>query len=150
MNNNINEKDLKGLNIVFNKMYYCISSSIFYRGGTRGHAEQKALEYMNTFVEIKTSREHPMNEALQQINSEHRKAMSEYIMKDSSSDDIFNGNDIVKKGQIENADKEYRAAVRDFGNFYKQYQPEQLNNIQSIVNMQQSLQKIQRLKSLGK
>ena len=153
MTNNIQEQDLKELRTAFNKMYYNISSALFYKGGTRGHAEQKALEYMDTFVKIKTRENHPMNEFLKQINSEHRKAMAEYIMKDSASDDVFSGNDVFKKSVAEKADKDYRDATSNFGEFYKKYQPAQQYSNNQIVENGRRLAEIfkeMRIKHQGK
>lgn len=131
-NFNIPEKDLKELDRNFKRMWLYLASAIYYRGGTRGHAEQKALEQMDTFVQIKTKRDNPMNEHLKKLNSEYRKIVSENIMKNEHSNDVFikrcHGNDIVGERWADGADREFKSALRQFNEFYNKYQPKQNDN----------------------
>ena len=124
----INEQDLKELERNYKRMWVYLASAIYYRGGTRGHAEQKALEQMDTFVQIKTSRDNPMNESLKKINSEYRRVISENIMKNEHSNHVFSGNELVRERWAAGADREYKLAMQKFNEFYDRYQPKQNNN----------------------
>ena len=103
------------------------------------HAEQKALEQMDIFVQIKTRRENPMNESLKQINSKNRKVIAEQIMTSERSNDVFIkrcfGNELVGERWANGADKEFKSAMRQFNEFYKRYQPKQ-NKFEFDANKQ--------------
>ena len=138
-NFNIPEKDLKELDRNFKRMWLYLAWSIYCRGGTRGHAEQKALEQMDTFVQIKTKRDNPMNEHLKKINSEYRKIVSENIMKNEHSNDVFSGNELVRERWADGADREYKLAMQKFNEFYDRYQSQQNNNESDIAAKTQQL-----------
>ena len=134
----INEQNLKELERNYKRMWVYLASAIYYRGGTRGHAEQKALEQMDTFVQIKTSRDNPMNESLKKINSEYRRVISENIMKNEHSNHVFSGNELVRERWAAGADREYKSAMKQFNDFYDRYQPKQNNNKSDVdAKMQQ-------------
>lgn len=93
---NVNEKDIKQFEAdkeQIRKAFLQIYDSLFAinlcQGGTQGHARQKALEQISAFIENKKNHTNPLNEYLIQLNSEHRKSMSEYIMKSSLSDECL-------------------------------------------------------------
>jgi len=138
-NSNITEQDLKELERNYKRMWVYLASAIYYRGGTHGHAEQKALEQMDTFVQIKTSRDNPMNEALKKINSEYRKAISENIMTNEQSNHVFSGNELVRERWAAGADREYKLAMQKFNEFYDRYQSQQNNNKSDITAKTQQL-----------
>lgn len=131
--NRVDEKDLKELEHDYKRMWSYLSASLYYRGGTRGHARQKALEQMDVFVRIKTSRDNRLNESLKEIHSRNRKKISENIMTSEHSNDVFIkrvfGNELVGERWATSADKEFKSAMRQFNEFYeKKYQPKQNNN----------------------
>jgi len=145
-NLNIDATALKELERDYARMCFYFGQSHFYRGCTRGEATWKALENLNTWVQIKTRYSHPMNENLKQINSHYRKTESERIMKDEGSNETFIGNDLIKKRWAHGADLEAKSALRKFNKFYEQYRPKQQGNIyidkdkQNLINKFKELQ----------
>ena len=127
----INDTDLKELERNFNRMWFYLLSAIYCGGGTYGCAEQKALEQMDIFVQIKTRRDNPMNEFLKEINSKNRKLVSENLAENKNSDHVFIkrvfGNELVGEHWSTSAYKEFKSALRKFNEFYNRYIPAQHN-----------------------
>ena len=142
MNFNVNEKDLAGIRHAFIKMYNSLATINYCKGGTIGTAQQKALDQMSSFVKTKAVQNHPMNEYLKKLDSENRKNMSEYIMKSSFSNDVFNDAVAAKRwGQM--AETELKSSLSEFNTLYRKYpviQQESDKNTQSKTNQQRLIQ----------
>lgn len=137
---NINEKDLDAIKHEFLKMYNSLATINYCRGGTVGAAQQKALNQMSSFVKTKTSQNHPMNEYLKKLDSDNRKTMSEYIMKSSFSNDVFN-DDVAAKQWGKMAESELKSSLGKFNSIYRKYPAVQQDNTKTV----QSDEKQQRL-----
>lgn len=126
----VNEKDLQDIKIAFTKMYNSLVTINYCKGGTAGRAKQKALDQMSAFVENKTKKNHPMNEYLKRLNSEHRKTTSEQIMKSSLSNDVFN-DALAAQHFGKMADAELKSSLISFNNVYRKYQ---VNNDMTVLS----------------
>lgn len=141
-NFNINEKDLAAIKHEFMKMYNSLATINYCRGGTVGTAQQKALDQMSSFVKTKTVQNHPMNEFLKKLDSENRKTMSEYIMKSSFSNDVFN-DDIAAKQWGKMAETELKSSLGKFNDIYRKYPVVQQDNVKNIQSNEQQQRLIQ-------
>lgn len=141
-NANIDEKDLSAIRHEFMKIYNSLATINYCRGGTVGAAQQKALDQMSSFIKTKTAQNHPMNEYLKKLDSENRKNMSEYIMKSSFSNDVFNDAVAAKRwGQM--AETELKSSLSEFNTLYRKYpviQQESNKNAQSKTEQQRLVQ----------
>lgn len=136
---NINEKDLVEIRHAFVKMYNSLATINYCSGGTVGMAQQKALEQMSSFIRAKTKQNHPMNEYLKKLDSENRKNMSEYIMKNSFSNNVFD-DAVVAKRWKNMADSELKSSLVAFNNIYRKYPITQQSNTQVNINKQHLMQ----------
>ncbi len=148
LNFNVNDKDLEQtrdleqIKLAFTKMYNSLAKINFCRGGTVGMAQQKALDQMSSFVKIKTTQDHPLNEFLKNLDSEHRKTTAEHIMKSSSSNNVFDDN-IVANNYRQMAESELKTSLKNFNSIYRKYPGSQLGNdkgTQININQQKLIQ----------
>ena len=141
-NFNINEKDLNAIKHEFIKMYNSLATINYCRGGTVGMAQQKALDQMSSFVKAKTVQNHPMNEYLKKLDSDNRKTMSEYIMKNSFSNDVFN-DDVAAKQWGKMAENELKSSLGKFNDIYRKYPAVQQDNVKNVQSNEQQQRLIQ-------
>ena len=146
---NVNEKDIKQFEAdkeQIRKAFLQIYDSLFAinlcQGGTQGHARQKALEQISAFIENKKNHTNPLNEYLIQLNSEHRKSMSEYIMKSSFSNDVFN-DDVAAKQWGKMAETELKSSLGKFNDIYRKYPAVQQDNVKNVQSNEQQQRLIQ-------
>ena len=139
--NNINEKDLNAIKHEFMKIYNSLATINYCKGGTVGRAQQKALDQMSSFINTKTTQKHPMNEYLKKLDSENRKTMSEYIMKSSFSNDVFN-DAVAAKQWGKMAETELKSSLVKFNDIYRKYPAVQQDNTKNVQPNEQQKQRL--------